>query len=118
MAAGVPAAQIAVSDGGQVICSEAFGMTDRESAIAATPRSVLQAGSITKQFTAQSISIWSRASVAKTVKPLTGVSDRGRHLRLNASERALVIDAWDSVQNVQVVFPSGSPRRIMPSFHS
>lgn len=55
MAAGVPAVQIAVSDGGQVIYSEAFGMTDRESAVAATPRSVLQTGSITKQFTAAAI---------------------------------------------------------------
>ncbi len=55
MAAGVPAVQIAVSDGGQIIYSEAFGMTDRESAIAATPRSVLQIGSVTKQFTAAAI---------------------------------------------------------------
>ncbi len=55
MAAGVPAVQIAVSHRGQVIYSEAFGMTDRESATAATARSVLQVGSITKQFTAAAI---------------------------------------------------------------
>lgn len=55
MAAGVPAVQIAVSDGGQIVYSEAFGMTDREGAVAATPRSVLQTGSITKQFTAAAI---------------------------------------------------------------
>ncbi len=55
MAAGVPAVQIAVSEGGEIIYSEAFGLTDRESAIAATPRSVLQTGSITKQFTAAAI---------------------------------------------------------------
>lgn len=55
MAAGVPAVQIAVSDRGQVIYSEGFGMTDRESAIATTTRSVLQVGSITKQFTAAAI---------------------------------------------------------------
>ncbi len=55
MAAGVPAVQIAVSQGGRVIYSEAFGMTDQESAIAATPRSVLQIGSVTKQFTAAGI---------------------------------------------------------------
>jgi CubicO group peptidase (beta-lactamase class C family) len=55
MAAGVPAVQIAVSHGGRVIYSEAFGMSDRERATAATPRSVMQIGSITKQFTAAAI---------------------------------------------------------------
>jgi D-alanyl-D-alanine carboxypeptidase len=53
--AGVPAVQIAVSDGGRIIYSEAFGITDKESATAATPRSVLQTGSVTKQFTAAAI---------------------------------------------------------------
>lgn len=55
MAAGVPAVQIAVSHHGRVIYSEAFGMTDRESATAAGPRSVLMIGSVTKQFTAAAI---------------------------------------------------------------
>jgi D-alanyl-D-alanine carboxypeptidase len=55
MAAGVPAVQIAVSHGGKVIYSEAFGMSDRERATAATPRTVMQIGSITKQFTAAAI---------------------------------------------------------------
>ncbi|HET7434348.1 MAG TPA: serine hydrolase domain-containing protein [Thermoanaerobaculia bacterium] len=55
MAAGVPGLQIAVADHGQVIYSEAFGMTDRESAIATTPRSIMQIGSVTKQFTAAAI---------------------------------------------------------------
>jgi D-alanyl-D-alanine carboxypeptidase len=55
LAAGVPAIQIAVSERGQIIYSEAFGMTDPPSATAATPRSVLRAGSITKQFTAAAI---------------------------------------------------------------
>ena len=53
--AGVPAVQIAVSQGGQIIYSEAFGMTDKASATAATPRSVMQIASITKQFTAAAI---------------------------------------------------------------
>ncbi|HYC93914.1 MAG TPA: serine hydrolase domain-containing protein [Thermoanaerobaculia bacterium] len=53
--AGVPAVQIAVSDRGRIIYSAAFGMSDRESATAATPGSVLQVGSITKQFTAAAI---------------------------------------------------------------
>ena len=55
MAAGVPAVQIAVSHRGQIIYSEAFGMSDRESATAATSRSVMQIASITKQFTAAAI---------------------------------------------------------------
>jgi D-alanyl-D-alanine carboxypeptidase len=55
MSAGVPAVQIAVSERGQIIYSEAFGVTDKQSATAATPRSVLQIGSITKQFTAAGI---------------------------------------------------------------
>jgi D-alanyl-D-alanine carboxypeptidase len=55
LAAGVPAVQIAVSHRGRVIYSEAFGMTDPERATAATPRSVMQVGSITKQFTAAAI---------------------------------------------------------------
>ena len=55
MAAGVPAVQIAVSHRGSVIYSEAFGTTDKERATAATPRSVMQVGSVTKQFTAAAI---------------------------------------------------------------
>ncbi|HEX6086176.1 MAG TPA: serine hydrolase domain-containing protein [Thermoanaerobaculia bacterium] len=53
--AGAPAVQIAVSERGRIVYAEAFGMSDRESATAATPRSVLQTGSITKQFTAAAI---------------------------------------------------------------
>ena len=55
MAAGVPAVQIAVHHRGRIIYSEAFGTSDRESASAATPRSVMQIGSVTKQFTAAAI---------------------------------------------------------------
>jgi D-alanyl-D-alanine carboxypeptidase len=55
LAAGVPAIQIAVSEHGRIIYSEAFGMTDQESATAATPRSVLRIASLTKQFTAAAI---------------------------------------------------------------
>ncbi|HEX7709256.1 MAG TPA: serine hydrolase domain-containing protein [Thermoanaerobaculia bacterium] len=55
LVAGAPAVQIAVSDRGQIIYSAAFGMSDRESGTAATPRSVVQVGSITKQFTAAAI---------------------------------------------------------------
>jgi CubicO group peptidase (beta-lactamase class C family) len=55
MNAGVPAVQIAVSHGGQIIYSEAFGVTDVESATPATSRSPMQIGSVTKQFTAAAI---------------------------------------------------------------
>lgn len=55
MAAGVPAVQIAVSQRGGIIYSEAFGITDRVTAAALTPQSVLRIGSITKQFTAAAI---------------------------------------------------------------
>jgi CubicO group peptidase (beta-lactamase class C family) len=53
--AGVPAVQIAVSEHGQIIYSEAFGVTDKQSATGATPRSVMQVASVTKQFTAAAI---------------------------------------------------------------
>jgi D-alanyl-D-alanine carboxypeptidase len=53
--AGVPAVQIAVSHGGQIIYSEAFGVTDIKSATAATSRSIMQIASITKEFTAAAI---------------------------------------------------------------
>jgi D-alanyl-D-alanine carboxypeptidase len=53
--AGAPAVQVAVSERGRVLYAEAFGMADRESATAATPRSVVQVGSITKQFAAAAI---------------------------------------------------------------
>jgi D-alanyl-D-alanine carboxypeptidase len=53
--AGVPAVQIAVSDDGHIIYSEAFGVSDKESATAATVRTVMQIGSVTKQFTAAAI---------------------------------------------------------------
>jgi D-alanyl-D-alanine carboxypeptidase len=55
IAAGVPAVQIAVSKGGQVIYAEGFGVTDREYGTPATSRSVMQIGSLTKQFTAAAI---------------------------------------------------------------
>jgi CubicO group peptidase (beta-lactamase class C family) len=55
MKGGVPGVQIAVFDDGRIIYSEAFGVTDRESATATTPRSALQVGSVTKQFTAAAI---------------------------------------------------------------
>lgn len=53
--AGVPAVQVAVSKRGRVIYADAFGVLDKESATAATPRSVLQIASITKEFTAAAI---------------------------------------------------------------
>ena len=46
---------IAVWDGGRIISSEAFGVTDQQSATAATPRSVMQIASLMKQVTAAAI---------------------------------------------------------------
>ena len=53
--AGNPSVQVAVSHRGQVIYAEAFGLSDRESGTAATPRTVMQTASLTKQFTAAAI---------------------------------------------------------------
>lgn len=55
LASGSPAVQVAVSRQGQIIYSEAFGVTDQESGTAATPGSVLQIASLTKQFTSAAI---------------------------------------------------------------
>jgi D-alanyl-D-alanine carboxypeptidase len=55
MAAGVPAVQVAVSEHGVIIYSEAFGVTDKVSGTATTPRTVMQIASLTKQFTAAGI---------------------------------------------------------------
>ncbi|HYK00686.1 MAG TPA: serine hydrolase domain-containing protein [Thermoanaerobaculia bacterium] len=55
MDSGVPAVQIAVWHRDRIIYSAAFGVTDKINATAATPRSVMQIGSVTKQFTAAAI---------------------------------------------------------------
>jgi D-alanyl-D-alanine carboxypeptidase len=53
--AGVPGIQVAVSQRGRIIYSEAFGWIDQANGTAATPGSVLQIASLTKQFTAAGI---------------------------------------------------------------
>lgn len=53
--AGVPAVQIAVARYGYVFYTEAFGLSDKESATAATTRTVHQTASLTKQFTSAAI---------------------------------------------------------------
>ena len=55
MDSGVPAVQVAVWHRDRIVYSAAFGVTDKVNAIAATPRSVMQIGSVTKQFTAAAI---------------------------------------------------------------
>lgn len=55
MDSGVPAVQIAVWHRDRIIYAPAFGVTDKVNATAATPRSVMQIGSVTKQFTAAAI---------------------------------------------------------------
>ena len=55
MDSGVPAVEIAVGHRDRIIYSAAFGVTDKVNATLATPRSVMQIGSVTKQFTAAAI---------------------------------------------------------------
>ena len=55
MDSGVPAVEIAVGHRDRLIYSAAFGVTDKVNATFATPRSVMQIGSVTKQFTAAAI---------------------------------------------------------------
>jgi CubicO group peptidase (beta-lactamase class C family) len=50
-----PAAIVAVGHRDRIIYSAAFGVTDKVNATFATPRSVMQIGSVTKQFTAAAI---------------------------------------------------------------
>lgn len=51
----VPGAELAISRNGQVIFSKAWGMADLEHNIALTTQSLIEAGSVSKQFTAASI---------------------------------------------------------------
>jgi CubicO group peptidase (beta-lactamase class C family) len=51
----VPGAELAISRNGQVIYSKAWGMADLEHNIALTTQSLIEAGSVSKQFTAASI---------------------------------------------------------------
>jgi len=55
MDSGVPAVEIAVGHRDRIIYSAAFGVTDKVNTTFATPRSVMQIGSVTKQFTAAAI---------------------------------------------------------------
>ncbi|MBC7828251.1 MAG: serine hydrolase [Chitinophagaceae bacterium] len=52
---GNPGCQLAISRNGQVIFSRAWGMADLEHAVPLTTESVIEAGSISKQFTAAAI---------------------------------------------------------------
>jgi D-alanyl-D-alanine carboxypeptidase len=93
--AGVPGVQIAVSDNGQIIYAGGFGMSDRESVTAATPRSVVQIGSITKQFASAAIlrlaergALTLDDSIQKFVpefQPPAGVTITLRHLLTHTS---------------------------------
>jgi CubicO group peptidase (beta-lactamase class C family) len=49
---GVPSIAVAVAKDGRIIWEEGFGWADRECEIRATPRTVYQIGSVTKNFTA------------------------------------------------------------------
>lgn len=51
----IPGAQFAISRNGQIIFSKAWGMADLEHNVPLTTKSLLEAGSVSKQFTAASI---------------------------------------------------------------
>lgn len=55
MQVGVPGVQVAVVREGRIIYSGAFGVSDKGSATAVTPRTVMQIASLSKQFTAAGI---------------------------------------------------------------
>src|SRR5262249_49381138 len=50
-----PGCQLAISRNGQVIFSKAWGMADMEHSVPLTTESILEAGSVSKQFTAAAI---------------------------------------------------------------
>ncbi|MFT3845804.1 MAG: serine hydrolase domain-containing protein [Lacibacter sp.] len=50
-----PGAQLAISRNGQLIFSQAWGMADLEHNVALTTESIIEAGSVSKQFTAAAI---------------------------------------------------------------
>jgi CubicO group peptidase (beta-lactamase class C family) len=50
-----PGCQVAISRNGQVIFSKAWGMADLEHAVPLTTESIIEAGSVSKQFTAAAI---------------------------------------------------------------
>ncbi len=52
---GNPGCQLSISKNGQLIFSKAWGMTDLERNVSLTINSILEAGSVSKQFTAASI---------------------------------------------------------------
>ena len=125
IAAGVPAVQIAVSHRGNVIYSEAFGMTDRESATAATVRSVLQTASLTKQFTAAlilrlaergALTLDDRIDKYVTELDLGGATITLRHLLTHTSGvKGLPINPYSPVTREQVIKSiNGQPLEFTP----
>lgn len=127
IASGVPAVQIAVSHGGHVIYAQAFGMSDRETATAATPRSVMQIGSLTKQFTAAlilrlaergALTLDDRIEKYVPELELGGAAITLRHLLTHTSGvKGLPLDPFSLVTREQVIkningqpleFPPGS----------
>lgn len=54
---GVPSVAVAVAKDGRIIWEEGFGWADKENRIKATPHTVYQIGSVTKNFTATAIMI-------------------------------------------------------------
>jgi D-alanyl-D-alanine carboxypeptidase len=111
MATGIPAVQIAVSHGGHVVYSEAFGVTDKKTATPATSRSVMAVGSITKQFTAAGIlRLAERGALSlddRIEKFVPEFDPRGRTITLRhlLGHRSGVPNAWAKSWNVDRVVP-------------
>jgi D-alanyl-D-alanine carboxypeptidase len=125
MAAGVPAVQIAVSHRGTVIYSEAFGMTDQESGTAATPRSVMQTGSLTKQFTSAlilrlaergALTLDDRIDKYVPELDLGGVTITLRHLLTHTSGvKSLPVNRYASITREQAIKSiNGQPLEFTP----
>ncbi len=55
-----PGCAVAVSSAGQTILSRAYGMADLDHAVPATPATIYEAGSVSKQFTAAAILLLAR----------------------------------------------------------
>jgi D-alanyl-D-alanine carboxypeptidase len=112
VATGVPAVQIAVSHRGRVVYAEAFGVTDKKTASAATSRSVMSVGSITKQFTAAAIlRLAERGALSlddRIEKFVPEFDPRGRTITLRhiLGHRSGVPTAWSKGMNVNQSSPA------------
>ncbi|WP_315819140.1 serine hydrolase domain-containing protein [Paraflavitalea speifideaquila] len=108
----VPGAELAISRHGQVIFSKAWGMADLEHNIPLTMQSVLEAGSVSKQFTAAAILLLEqqgKVSLEDDVrKYLTELPDYGKVITLrHMMQHTSGLKDWGSVMDL-AGWPRGS----------